>query len=129
MFLTPLATFDSVTWDVQGLTGAAESVNPVLPFPHAGLIIGLMALTIFIIFSYKQRKRQMALGKVNFALLLLSIVAVLYSINDLDAQLTASAMNYGMATWLLLAALGFQVMANRGIKRDEDLVRSLDRLR
>ncbi len=134
MTLLPIATFgDSITWTTSGLLGlnADQSASGVLPFPIQGMIIGLMALTAFILFSYKHRKRQLALGKLNFLLILGLIVIIYLSIdrisNDLGVGL--EAVGYGWSTYLPIIALGFHLLANRGVKRDEELIQSVERLR
>ncbi len=134
MILIPIATFtDSVTWMTSGIVGLedGQSASGVLPFPIQGIIIGLIALTAFILFSYKNRKRQMALGRINFLLILGLVVLIYLSIDRISSDLGMELknVNYGFSTYLPIIALGFHLMANRGIKRDEDLIRSVDRLR
>jgi len=134
MVLTPIAAFsDAVTWMTAGIVGldTGQSASGVLPFPIQGLIIGLMALTAFILFSYKNRKRQLALGKLNFLLVLGLIVVIYLSIDRIAADLGSGIENvaYGWGTYLPIIALAFQLLANRGVKRDEDLIKSVERLR
>jgi hypothetical protein len=38
-------------------------------------------------------------------------------------------IDYGLGMYLPVIALAFTFLANRGIKKDEDLVKSVDRLR
>lgn len=134
MILSPIATFaNSVTWGTSGLSGLAEGQSPegLLPFPLQGIVIGLMALTAFILFSFKNRKRQLALGKLNFLLLLGLVVVMFLSISRIAEGLEQSVENvgYGLSSYLPIVALAFQLLANRAVKRDEALVRSVDRLR
>ena len=130
----PIASFgDSVIWTTSGILGldSGQSASGVLPFPIQGIIIGLMALTLFILFSYKNRKRQLALGKLNFLLILGLIVIIYLSIDRISDELGTGlkSVDYGLSTYLPIVSLGFHLMANRGVKRDEDLIRSVGRLR
>ncbi len=134
MILTPIAAFsDTVTWMTARIVGldTGQTATGVLPFPIQGLIIGLMALTAFILFSYKKRKRQLALGKLNFLLLLGLIVIIYLSIDSIAAELGTGVENvaYGWGTYLPIIALAFQLLATRGVKRDEELIKSVERLR
>jgi hypothetical protein len=130
----PIAAFsDTVTWMTEGIVGLETglSASGILPFPIQGFVIGLMALTTFILFSYKNRKRQLALGKLNFLLILGLIVIIYVSIDSIAADLSTGIENvvYGWGTYLPIIALAFQLLANRGVKRDEELIRSVERLR
>lgn len=134
MILLPIASFTgSVTWMTSGILGLEEgqSASGVLPFPIQGIILGLMALTVFILFSYKNRKRQMSLGRINFILILGLVVVIQLSLDSISSDLGMELQNvtHGFSTYLPIIALGFHLLANRGIKRDEDLIRSVDRLR
>ncbi len=100
-------------------------------FPYyvtLGLSIGLGIMTIA---QFKNRKRQLQLGKVNYLIIIITLIFI--SI-DSDATtkklgLMPSAISYGIGMFLPVAALAFQFLANRGIKADEKLIKSMDRLR
>lgn len=90
-------------------------------------------LLMLAIFSYKQRKRQLKL--VHFSYLLEAGTIVLFffsmeaSVQRLPIEEGTVATSYGMG-WLMPAvAVAFSFLAARGIKKDEELVRSVDRLR
>lgn len=92
--------------------------------------LGLAVLLTFInIFRYKNRKKQLRMGRFILFLTWLELIAAgflawLPSVYLSEAQ---HAGDYG-AVFPLLTLL-FLWLANRGIKRDEALVRSVDRIR
>lgn len=132
MFLAPIATFDKTVLTVQGIEVEenGEALDSLLPFPLSPIVLGLLLLTIFILFSYRNRKRQLLLGRLNYFLILALVVVVFLSISDIQKQLNDGNSNpYGLAAYLPIISLGFHLLANRAIKRDEELVKSLDRLR
>ena len=77
------------------------------------------------IFLFKNRKFQMKL--IRLAVLVIAVIAVrfrlLFGNNEFDYTL-----NYNCIA-LLLFALSALVMAYRGVKKDDDLVRSVERIR
>ena len=88
------------------------------------------ALAIFEIFQYRNRLRQLLLGTVNLLLITATLGAeyLFYSKGEqlLNIKLEGQLM---MAFYLPTLALVLNLLANRFIRRDEQLVRSADRLR
>lgn len=109
----------------------STSVETLLPFPIGYLLIGLIGLISFTILQYKNRKRQMLLTKIAYLLSLATVVAIYLSINSLLGGRAAEDVGvvYGIATYMPVVALVFLFLAHRAIKKDEELVRSNDRLR
>lgn len=94
---------------------------------HTGLIAGLMAagaLAFIAIFLFKQRKVQVKLAAVSLVLTLLAAAfgAWLFFAAGATAQVHAGAV-------LLLPSVIFVILAMRYIRKDDKLVRSMDRLR
>lgn len=77
------------------------------------------------IFLFKNRKFQMKL--IRLAVLVISIIAVRLGLLLGNSEFVFT-LNYNCIA-LLLFALSALVMAYRGVKKDDDLVRSLDRIR
>lgn len=121
----------------DGLVGPDGIVGNV---PFSYLFIGLALLTFASILMYKKRPRQLLFCRLN---LILHIVLVLgiygfYYFGEsfvLDGLLNSAAEDvsvvFYMATgfFLLIPTIAFILLAIRGIKRDEKLINSLDRLR
>ncbi len=108
--------------------------------PLSAMYIGLALLTALCIFMYKKRTRQLLLTRLNFIIHLLFIVgiyAVYYFGESLVVEGIERQENVSIAVafymevgfFLLIPTLAFLYLAIRGIKRDENLVNSLDRLR
>lgn len=96
-----------------------------------GLAIGLaipIILSIFSIFKYSDRKNQIKWIKVAMLFQLAGIgfaVGVLFSLGGIGTYLWDEALGSGLA----LLGLFFQGLAIRFIKKDLELVRSIDRIR
>lgn len=92
------------------------------------VLIGLIA--VFSIFQYKKRVFQLKLGLFNS--LLLSALLVLLVFQIMKGEETFPEPKYGKyltGFYLPIAALIINLIANRFIRRDEELVRSADRMR
>lgn len=96
-----------------------------------GLAIGLfiaIVLSIFSIFKYSDRKNQIKWINVAMLFQLAGIgfaVGVLFSLGGIGTYLWDEALGSGLA----LVGLFFQGLAIRFIKKDLELVRSIDRIR
>lgn len=96
-----------------------------------GLAIGLVIaiiLSVFSIFKYSDRKNQIKWTKVAMLFQLAGIgfaVGVLFSLGGIGTYLWDEALGSGLA----LVGLFFQGLAIRFIKKDLELVRSIDRIR
>ncbi len=88
-------------------------------------------LSIMSIMMYTKRKRQFAMGRLNMILNLILLGLFVYqSLNlsgETDREKFVSEKGIGMI--LPVISIVFLVLANRAIKKDEDLVKSVDRLR
>jgi len=128
MALWPIATIEGLILDIN--SAGHLSVGSAFPFPMAYFGYLVMALSILCIWMYKDRKKQLIIGRVNYFILLFYIVVICMTIEqNSSALLVNGAVEYGPSLFLPLVALAFLFMANRAVKKDEDLVRSLDRLR
>ena len=92
-------------------------------------ILGLSTtLSLVSIISYKKRQNQFVIGRLNIVLnLILLGLFVYHSLNLSGEAVTVSEKGIGM--FLPVLAIVFLVLANKAIKKDEDLVKSVDRLR
>jgi hypothetical protein len=133
MLVYPIASVGSMTWIAAGLRGVPEGIqaSPLLPFLLQGPILGVMSLVIWSMFSYKNRPRQLILGRIAFLLTLSLIVVIYMSVERIceGAGVAIETAVYGLSTYLPLAALAFLLLGIRGVKRDQALVGSMDRLR
>lgn len=77
------------------------------------------------IFAYKQRKKQMKLILGGLVLLLVWYVLLAFSIDWSNVRL----YHWHVSAVLPVVAVILNLMAYQGVKHDEDLVRSMDRIR
>ncbi len=84
-------------------------------------------LTLLSIISYKKRQTQFVYGRLNIILNLILIGLFVYRSLNLSGETTVSEKGIGM--FLPIVAIVFLALANKAIKKDEDLVKSVDRLR
>lgn len=88
-------------------------------------------VALYEIFKYKNRLTQMKLGFLNTLVLAGVMGACFYFSTYVGEDLLAPAErgSYQAGFFLPALAMILNVLANRFIKRDDDLVRSMDRLR
>jgi hypothetical protein len=93
------------------------------------VILGLSTtLSLLSIISYKKRQNQFVIGRLNIILNLILLGLFVYrSLNVSGETLAVSEKGIGM--FLPIVAIVLLVLANKAIKKDEDLVKSVDRLR
>ncbi|RBN51650.1 DUF4293 family protein [Flavobacterium psychrolimnae] len=93
------------------------------------ILLGLSTtLTLLSIVSYKKRQNQFVIGRLNIILNLILLGLFVYRSLNLSGETPAvSEKDIGM--FLPVIAIVLLVLANKAIKKDEDLVKSVDRLR
>ncbi len=85
------------------------------------------ALAIVAIVSFKKRQHQFVLNRLNMILNLFLLGFFVYRSLNLSGGAAVSEKGIGML--IPVFSIVFLVLANRAIKKDEDLVKSVDRLR
>lgn len=92
-------------------------------------LTGISSLLLIITFlSFKKRQLQFVLNRLNIILNLILLGLFVYrSLNVSGETLAVSEKGIGM--FLPIVAIVLLVLANKAIKKDEDLVKSVDRLR
>lgn len=89
-----------------------------------------MVLALTSIFQYKNRTRQMFLNMVNSLVMVINIGVIIWishSANELINPQVNGAFVLGF--WAIFAGMIMNLLANRFIRKDEMLVRSVDRIR
>ena len=116
-------------WSVEGVQmyafdffSEASLLKKLVPI----FFIGSALLAFFSIFSYKDRKKQFVLGRIIILINLFLLGILMYLSLSIPGEVTSEK---GIGMFLPTIAILFSVMANRAIKKDEDLVKSVDRLR
>lgn len=94
------------------------------------LALASVAVSLFSIFQYRNRLRQIQLGALNSLLIGGALIATLWNSWKAEELLaTEQPGAYLFAFYLFLLSLILNSLANRFIRRDERLVRDSDRLR
>jgi ABC-type polysaccharide transport system permease subunit len=92
-------------------------------------LFGLSAvLSLISITFYKKRQHQFVLGRLNIILNLILLGLFVYRSLNLSGE-TALVSEKGIGMFLPIISIVLLVLANKAIKKDEDLVKSVDRLR
>lgn len=122
------------TFSSYGILEYSKSSNELIGtqnYPFYIATIALILLSLATIFSYKNINRQFKLGRTVLGLYFVSVLVVIAMtifggslIND-----TIEAREMGIGYIVFVAGLPFSFLANVGIKRDKNLLNSLDRLR
>ncbi len=92
-----------------------------------GLFLGSGLLSLISIFMFKNRKSQFMLGRLNIILNFILLGLFVYQSLSLSGETNVSEKGIGML--LPIFSIVFLALANKAIKKDEDLVKSVDRLR
>lgn len=116
------------TFELMGVENqAGEQVYSTLPLVILfGVIDLLMVITVFI---YKRRVLQMRLCVYNILLLLGSIGLGYYYLKMIIDEFNAPNYSFSFSVVIPLITIIFLYLAFRGIRRDELLIKSMDRIR
>jgi hypothetical protein len=109
------------------ITGAGVSVYAKDELLCLSLFLGSAILSLISIFMYKNRKSQFVLGRLNIILNFILLGFFVYQSLNLSGETAVSEKGIGML--LPIVSIVFLALANKAIKKDEDLVKSVDRLR
>ena len=104
--------------------------NPFFAYENSLLLLLFMAsslLALISIFMFRNRKLQFVLGRLNIVLNFVILGVFVYWSLSLPGENEISEKGIGML--LPIISIVFLVLANKAIKKDEDLVKSADRLR
>jgi len=131
MFL-PLATAsgDPLALAATGNNFFADGTYWVKEFPGGMSLFFAVAVSIYAIFLYKNRPRQMRLAA-GMAILTMLFSLLFASLGYFYAKALpeGSSIHLAVGSAFPVLALPLLLLSYRAIKKDEDLVRSSDRLR
>ncbi len=93
------------------------------------ILFGLSTmLSLISIISFKKRQLQFVLGRLNIILNLILLGLFVYRSLNLSGEAQVVSEK-GIGMFLPIISIVLLVLANKAIKKDEDLVKSVDRLR
>ncbi|MFT6001512.1 MAG: glucan phosphoethanolaminetransferase (alkaline phosphatase superfamily) [Flavobacteriales bacterium] len=129
LFVFPFSYYPNMEYNVMELTNS--ELGPKILYPLFINVIVSILLALFSVLSFKNRKRQQLLNKINFLVLLVFLIVMFFDFNNIasDLPIEKTEINYGIGLFLPIVALICLLMANRAIKSDEKLIKSMDRIR
>lgn len=92
-----------------------------------GLLFLSMALAIISVLSFKKRQFQFVMNRLNIISNFVLLGVFVYRSLKISGETLVSEKGIGVL--LPIISIVFLVLANKAIKKDEDLVKSVDRLR
>ena len=96
-------------------------------YTYLGMFLGSSLLSLISIFRFKNRQSQFVLGRLNIILNFVLLGVIVYQSLNLSGEINVSEKGIGML--LPVFSIVCLALANKAIKKDEDLVKSVDRLR
>ena len=112
-----------VFWNKAVIVGSVEVIMPL-----AILLILIAAISIITIFLFKNRKLQLKLSMVLLVLSIILLLSVAIYAFILSEKYNAH-LQFRINLIFPVMVLIFSILAYRRIKKDEELVKSYDRLR
>ncbi len=122
LFTGALPFYLSLWTGIEGNTVFAMDISWVAIIFAASSVLALIT-----IFLFKNRKNQFVFNRLNIILNLFLLGFFVYRSLNLSGETSVSEKGIGML--IPVFSIVFLVLANRAIKKDEDLVKSVDRLR
>jgi hypothetical protein len=129
------AEYQNVKYDVfiGGLLKQSNGTEEVMSSNPAlfAVLILLMLMPLVAIFLFKNRKFQLRLGSsamISFTVFVFLLVATINEAMQKASEITTQG-NYNWGLVLPFVGVIFLFLANRAIKKDDELIRSADRLR
>jgi Domain of unknown function (DUF4293) len=110
-------------------------INPKIDFYFVQnqsyiILFGLStAFSLLAILSFKKRQNQFVINRLNMILNLILLGLFVYRSLNVSGETEKVVSEKGIGMFLPVLSIVFLVLANKAIKKDEDLVKSVDRLR
>ena len=127
MFLVVITNGVMPFWLQLWTDNLGEPVYAQDDMVYSSLFLVSAVLAFVTIFLFKNRKRQFVLNRLNLILNLFLLGFFVYRSLILSGETNVSEKGIGML--LPVISIVFLVLANKAVKKDEDLVKSVDRLR
>lgn len=116
VYFTPI--YDKAMQDPEAWIGYGLAIALVIP----------VLINIFVIFKYEDRSLQLRILKIDMILQVIALgfgAGVLLSLGGIGTYL----WDEGLGTLMIFVSLILMILAMRSIRKDEELVRSMDRIR
>jgi hypothetical protein len=116
-----------VTGIYQSIGGQTVQTEAFLALTIATVIVGLIPFVV--IFLYKDRKKQLVFCYAGILCIIGYSLWLFTSGKDVLNNITLQPENYGIGSILPSVAILFMILAIRGIRKDDRLIKSAERLR
>lgn len=128
LFFVPIASFNVGNEMVNlSVFGVENHTNALLLLVLAILMVIVPFITIFM---YKKRELQLKLSSLNVLLnAILCGLVFLFFVDKVQTSLSATSVTYVFGTYIPLINIVLSIFAMRWIKKDIELIKSVDRLR
>tara|TARA_B100000941_G_C28459864_1_gene530107 strand:+ start:623 stop:1111 length:489 start_codon:yes stop_codon:yes gene_type:complete len=126
------ARLDAFHLSYDVLSPATGSKQSILKNTFYIALLGSLSavISLYSIFQYKNRLRQIQLGSLNSLLIGMTLGLLMYFVLKAETLLEPTRQgNYLLGFYLPLASLLCNFTANRFIRKDEKLIKSMDRIR
>lgn len=125
--LMTLTAWSLTTVDVAGEEVIATESKVMVIGILALISIGMATLSIF---SYNNRAKQMMINMFNSLAMVANVGLIVWFTYSANAEFNPQVNGaFVLGFWAIFAALVMNMLANRFIRKDEKLVRSVDRIR
>lgn len=126
---------NSSTVGAYGIQGETTQAIPLYLIFVSGAMLSILA-----IFLYKNRKKQLLVCRLNLLFQIFVAISFIFvsffgfdyiagKYEELGFLINDLTLDYGVGYFILFLGIPFLILAIRGIRRDEALLKSLDRLR
>ena len=122
-FVTSAQSADTTSLFADGIYNINDHTALLALFCAAG------ALALISIFLFNNRKQQLLMGRFAIIANVIGIILVLVFLYQDGAQAGEAVVDEQLGVGLPILFIVFALLAQRGISKDEKLVRSADRLR
>lgn len=123
-------TYTLSAFSMQHLSSSGEVLSSNSTWYLATLAAFVGFLAIISIFQYRSRARQMMINMINSLFMVGIVVIVFLTTSGVNTEIGAADNGtYKIGFWAILVAMVCNMLANRFIKKDEALVKSVERIR
>ena len=127
VFVFPFATTEQAVGSSEIFADQAYTPTDNMVLLVFFAVVGVLALVD--IFLFKQRTRQLMVGRITVLLYLVAIILMVVFFMTDSSGLETPGLDDGLGVYAAITGLIGVALANHFIKKDEKLVRSADRLR
>ena len=123
-----------VTLNAWSLTTTDNTSQEIIK-SEGNIYLGILALiatglALFSLTQYKNRTKQMFLNMINSLVMVVTLALIIYTSHQANADINPDVNGaFVLGFWAIFGGMIMNLLANRFIRKDEMLVRSVDRIR